>query len=220
MVQSFLETKGESPGEESNATSIQSSQTPPSSYNVKSKGQAYRAASLPACWAGPCWGPDQQTWRTASWGPQRAGSRWREGGYQRMTSSVVYKEEKKGKRKEVQMWKWYWKYLTTCCFESKVHRKLHPLKPSLRWRLFIKCGFLPGSSYQSGDPDKLTALHLFNTLSQCQLTRGSSVRRLYHMTEAQPPGSWLTLEMTTSGREQVWKNSCTVSKNNRGPTIR
>lgn len=36
------------------------------------------------------------------------------------------------------------------------------------------------------------------------LTLGSSVRRLYHMTEAQPPGSWLTLEITTSGREHVW----------------
>lgn len=26
------------------------------------------------------------------------------------------------------------------------------------------------------------------------------------MTDAQPPGSWLTFEMTTSGREHVWKD--------------
>lgn len=29
------------------------------------------------------------------------------------------------------------------------------------------------------------------------------------MTEAQPAGSWLTLEMTTNGREEVWKDSHT-----------
>lgn len=39
-----------------------------------------------------------------------------------------------------------------------------------------------------------------------RLTLGSSVRRLYHTTDAQPPGSWLTLEMTTNGREEVWKD--------------
>lgn len=44
---------------------------------------------------------------------------------------------------------------------------------------------------------------------QWWLTLGSSVRRLYHMTDAQPPGSWLTLEMTTNGREHVWKESHT-----------
>lgn len=43
-----------------------------------------------------------------------------------------------------------------------------------------------------------------------RLTLGSSVRRLYHMTDAQLPGSWHTLEMTTSGREEVWKDSHTL----------
>lgn len=39
-----------------------------------------------------------------------------------------------------------------------------------------------------------------------RLTLGSSVRRLYHTTDAQLPGSWHTLEMTTNGREVVWKD--------------
>ena len=38
---------------------------------------------------------------------------------------------------------------------------------------------------------------------ESHLTLGSSVRRLYHMTEAQPAGSWLTLEITTRGSEVV-----------------
>ena len=34
-------------------------------------------------------------------------------------------------------------------------------------------------------------------------TLGSLVSMLYHRMEAQPLGSWLTLEMTTMGREMV-----------------
>lgn len=39
--------------------------------------------------------------------------------------------------------------------------------------------------------------------SRCVRTLGSVTSMLYHMMEAQPLGSWLTLEITTTGREVV-----------------
>lgn len=43
------------------------------------------------------------------------------------------------------------------------------------------------------------------------VTLGSEVNMLYHMMEAQPHGSWLTLEMTTIGRDDVCRQRITWS---------
>ena len=42
------------------------------------------------------------------------------------------------------------------------------------------------------------------------LTRGSATSMLYHRIEAQPLGSWLTWEITTTGREVVYKMTKTL----------
>lgn len=43
-------------------------------------------------------------------------------------------------------------------------------------------------------------------------TLGSEVNMLYHMMEAQPHGSWLTLEITTMGSEDVWRQRITWAR--------
>lgn len=44
------------------------------------------------------------------------------------------------------------------------------------------------------------------TIRRAAPTLGSVVSMLYHRMEAQPLGSWHTLEMTTTGSEMAWKH--------------